>query len=447
VSVRLRSLLFGLAIGVALADSSVVTLALPDILRGFDVSITTVAWVLTSYNLVLAIGAVPAALVARRWPRTFCASGLILFAGASLVCGLAPTFSVLLLGRCLQALGGAAVVAASLDLLAAVRDSEERAAHVWAGAGVIGAAVGPAAGGVLTQLLGWESIFLVQAPLVLATTAALRRLEPVRATTAPVRMRPHARANLALLFGSGALSAALFLLVILLVNGWNLRPASAGAVVTVLPVAAVAVAATIGRIGSRVARASCGLLLVAGGLAALGVLPHADWRWTVAPQVLVGAGLGLTVSALTQHALAGRAPQAVHGGWTIASRHAGVVLGLLALTPLFTAQLDSNERDAKRAGAAIVLDSRLPPLDKLNVAQDVLREIDRADGRLPDVQRAFADRVRGPNGAEYRRVARGLQDQLERAVTSAFGWPFLLAAGLALAGLAVVSSRWEDVSL
>jgi len=58
----------GLGIGLALADSSVVTLALPDILARFDLEITTVAWVLISYNLVLALGAVPAAYVARRNP-------------------------------------------------------------------------------------------------------------------------------------------------------------------------------------------------------------------------------------------------------------------------------------------------------------------------------------------------------------------------------------------
>ena len=72
----------------ALADSSVVTLALPDVLRRFDVSITTVAWVLTAYNIVLAAAAVPAAHLARRRPAVVCAAGLIVFSGASLACGL-----------------------------------------------------------------------------------------------------------------------------------------------------------------------------------------------------------------------------------------------------------------------------------------------------------------------------------------------------------------------
>ena len=76
MSTRTRKALVGLGIGLALADSSVVTLALPDILRQFDVEIPTVAWVLTSYNLWLALAAVPAAYVARRRPVPVFAGGL-----------------------------------------------------------------------------------------------------------------------------------------------------------------------------------------------------------------------------------------------------------------------------------------------------------------------------------------------------------------------------------
>src|SRR6478735_1587457 len=56
----------GLAVGLVLADSSVVILALPDILDQFNVSIDSVAWVLTLFNLVMAIAAVPAAMLSRR---------------------------------------------------------------------------------------------------------------------------------------------------------------------------------------------------------------------------------------------------------------------------------------------------------------------------------------------------------------------------------------------
>lgn len=443
---RGRTVLLGLAIAITLADSSVVTLALPDILQRYDVSITTVAWVLTAYNLVLAIAAVPAAHLARRRPVRVCGGGLVVFAAASLACALAPAFPVLLAGRGVQALGGAAVVSAALALLIETCGSETRAAHIWATAGILGAALGPAVGGVLTQFAGWEAIFLVQTPLMLAALAALWRLRAPAPTTAEAG-RPHVAANLALLFGSAALSAALFLLVILLVNGWNLTPATAGFVVTLMPVAAVATSRFAPKIGSAAVRAVSGLILVAGGLAALGLLPHAGWQWTLPPQVLVGAGLGLTVAALTEQALRGRSPQAVHGGWTIASRHAGIVLGLLLLTPLFSAQLTKNETEAKRAGTAILLDSSIPPREKIGVAQDVLRAIDHSGGRLPDVRVPLEQKFGGLHGPEYRRVAARLQDQLERAVTSAFGPPFLLAAALALIGVAIVAVGRRNATL
>ncbi len=136
--------------------------------------------------------------------------------------------------------------------------------------------------------------------------------------------------------------------------------------------------------------------------------------------------------------MAGRSEQVVHGGWTIAARHAGVVLGLLLLAPVLTNALETNREKAVRAGAAEVLDSRIPPLDKLRLAQDVLDEVERAqeDGKLPNVATVFEDR---PDDDDYRSLLAGLQDQLDRAVTDAFSGPFLLAAALALAALVPVA--------
>jgi predicted MFS family arabinose efflux permease len=95
-----------LAVAVVLADSSVVILALPAILNEFHVEIPTVAWVLTSFNLVLAICAVPVAYLARRRPRLVLIAGAIIFAMASAVCGLADGFTELMVARCVQAVAG-----------------------------------------------------------------------------------------------------------------------------------------------------------------------------------------------------------------------------------------------------------------------------------------------------------------------------------------------------
>ncbi len=430
-----RTALLALGVGLALADSSIVTLALPKVLGEFDVAITSVAWVLTSFNLVLAVVAVPAAYVSRRRPREAFVAGVLVFAAASLACGLAPSFDVLVGARCVQAVGVALLVTSALDLLSQVGGGDVRALRTWVAAGVLGAAVGPAAGGILTQLLGWESIFLAQVPLALVLLLAARGVTG-RPVSAPAG-RPSIAANAALLLVAGGLVAALFLVVLLLVEGWGMSPAAAGIVVTVMPLTAIAVGRLRPRSLGVVQGVACGVILVAGGLAALALMPRAGWGWTIPPQILVGAGLGLTVAGLTELALHGRADQVVHGGWTLAARHAGVVLGLLLLAPVLTSALDENRHEAIRAGAAVVLDSEIPPLDKLGVAQDVLAEVDRADeaGELPDVERAFADR---PDDAEWRTLADGLQDQLDRAVTSAFSGPFLLAAALTLCALVPV---------
>ena len=430
------SALLGLAVALALADSSIVTLALPEVLREFEVGVTTVAWVLTSFNLVLALVALPAALVARRRPRASFLAGIVLFAVASLVCGLAPEFGVLVGARCAQAVGAALLVSSALVLLIETTASETRATHLWVTAGILGAALGPAAGGVLTELMGWEWIFLAQLPLAVAPLAALRGLEG-RAQPARVG-RPHLTANLALLLLSGGLVGALFLLVLLLVEGWGMSPAAAGVVVTVTPLAAILSWRFVPRRVGAGERIASGVVLVAGGLAGLALLPRAGWAWTVPPQVLVGAGLGVSLAALTERALAGSRDRTVHAGWTLASRHAGVVLGLLLLAPLLTDALERNRDEAVRAGTAVVLDSRISALDKLGVAQEVLAEVDDAEqrGELPRVEAVFEDL---PDDEEYVELASDLQDQLDRAVTDAFSNPFLLAAALALAALVPVA--------
>jgi MFS family permease len=417
---------------------------LPEILARFHVAIATLAWVLTAFNLALALAALPAAFLARRRAGLVFGVGTVVFAAASLVCAFVPSFGVLVAGRALQGVAGAAVVCAALQLLSQVTGADASAARVWIFAGIAGAALGPAAGGILTQLLGWESIFIVQAPAVLVGLLVLRRVRWTVSVPESVE-RPNLGANAALLLVSGALVAALFLLVILLINGWRLDPLPAGIVVTVMPAAAIAAI----RMGSRIAllwvRAASGVILIAGGLAALGWLPRAGWGWTVAPQLAIGTGLGLAVSALSERALAGRSAQAVHGGWTIAARHAGVVLGLVVLTPLFTTDLHRSEDNALAAGTAAVLDSRIAPLQKIGVARNVLVAVNdaKAEARIPDIHQV----VDNNDDPAYGDLATALQDQLDRAVTNSCSRAFLAAALLALAALVPILFVRREVGL
>jgi MFS family permease len=431
--------LLALTVALVLADSAVVTLALPDILRHLQASVGQVAWVLIAFNLVLGLGAVPAAMAfVRAQPRPFGAVGIAVFAGASAWCAWTGSIEGLVAARCVQAIGGALALVGCLELLIAER-GERRGVAAWVTAGVVGTATGPVTGGLLTEAFSWQAIFVVQVPVaVLAVPAALA----VRAPPAPAtdRHRPAIRPNLTLALLSAALTAALFLLVLLLVEGWRRSPATAAMTVSVVPLAALAA-----RPLARLLRAppgvevSAGCFLIAGGLAGLAIPPSADLAWTIAPQALVGLGLGLTVDRLTSQAMEMRLPRVRHAGWTIGARHIGVVFGLALLTPVFTADLQDAQVPAQEAIASLVLDAPLRPDDKIAVAQALGEELTDQRGRVPDLHDAFA----GLDFAPEERVAaaqleRDLDAQLRRAATRAFRDSFLIGAGLALLALLTV---------
>jgi MFS family permease len=419
-------------VGLVLADSSVVILALPDILQEFNVSIDDVTWVLTLFNLVLAVAAVPAAYLARRHaPHLVCLAGIAVFAVASLMCGLAGSFSVLLAARAVQAVGGAAAVCAALELLPRQVGSERRAAAIWAAAGAFGAAAGPAAGGALTESINWQAIFLAQVPIALVALALVPRHAEVPEQTPAGR--PHLAANIALGLLSAALTAALFLIVLLLINGWGYTPLGAAAIVSVMPLSSVvAYRLTPKDLPGRV-RAACGAILVCGGLGALALIPDAAWGWLLPPQILIGTGLALAIGAITEDALAGRSPLAIHGGWTIAARHSGVCVGLLILTPIFTGDLAEQQQAAEVAGARIVLDSKLSLSEKIALGTRLQEAIGGGPvTRPPDLSGAFKG---SGNPGELARIRTAVSDIVQRAVTSAFSRSFVVAALLALAAL------------
>ncbi|MFW6775210.1 MFS transporter [Nocardioides sp. CPCC 205120] len=441
---RLVGLLLTVTVGLVLADSAIVTLALPEMLEQLDASVTEVAWVLISYNLVLGVLAVPAALRPLRVrPRILAAAGIAVFAGASAWCAAAPTIEMLIAARCLQAVGGAFALVGALELLVA-RSGERRGVAAWVTAGVVGTAAGPVAGGLLTEAISWQAIFIAQVPFAaLAVPAALavrtRREGHPAAPEPPVAHRPVIGHNVTLALLSAALTAALFLLVLLLVEGWRHSPATAALTVSVIPVAALA-AQPLARLLRTTPdlELAAGCVLVAGGLVGLALPPSADLWWTVAPQALVGLGLGLSVDQLTHLAMKDRLPRARHAAWTISARHLGVVLGLAVLTPVFTADLLDAEEPATEAIAALVLDAPLRPDDKIAVARALGSHLTDQRGQVPELDGAFAELdVRAEDEAVVADLERGLDDQLDRSVSRAFRDSYLLGAGLA--GLALLS--------
>lgn len=435
------------AVALVLADSAIVTLALPEILRELDATVGQVAWVLIGYNLVLGLAVVPLARVVRRGaPRIPAAVGIAVFALASAWCAAPSSIEVLVLARGLQALGGALALLGCLELLVADR-GEQRGLAWWIGAGVAGTAAGPAVGGLLTEAISWQAIFLVQVPFAaLAVPAALSLRGDL--DQASDRHRPAIRANLTLALLSAALTAALFLLVLLLVEGWRHSPATAAVTVSVVPVAAL-VAAPLTRLLPTVpaVEAASGALLMAGGLAGLALLPSADLAWTVAPQALVGLGLGLTLDRLTVQALDLRLPRVRHAAWSLGARHLGVVLGLVVLTPIFTADLREAEAPAQRAITALIIDAPLPPEDRIAIARALGDELRGERGQVPDLDPAFASVEVAPEAQDAEDALQSrLEEQLERAATHAFRDSFLAGAGLAGLGalcalLALVPAR------
>ena len=254
--------------------------------------------------------------------------------------------------------------------------------------------------------------------------------------------RPHVTANIALGLISAALAAALFLVVLLLIEGWRLTPIAAAAAVTVLPISALLAAPLTGLVDSVRGRAAAGVILIAGGLVGLALLPHASVLLTLPPQALVGVGLALALSALTEAALEGRSSQAIHGGWTIASRHAGVVIGLLVLTPVFTADLVTEREQAEQAGTAALLDSPLPPATKFDFAQRIAERVAEEGDKVPTVGPAFdplpSDPVERQQATDLRTE---IEDEIDAAATHAFSASFLIAAAFGAAALIPISIR------
>src|SRR4029079_18726191 len=166
--------------GMAALDATVVGIALPAIGRDFHVGIASLQWVVNAYTLTLAglllLGGTLGDSYGRR--KVF-VIGVVWFALASLLCGLAPNAGVLVAARALQGVGGALLTPGSLALIQASfhPDDRGRAVGLWSGFGGIGAAAGPFFGGWLVDGPGWRWVFLLNVPLALiCVPVALRHV-------------------------------------------------------------------------------------------------------------------------------------------------------------------------------------------------------------------------------------------------------------------------------
>ncbi len=173
--------------GMAMLDGTVVNVALKTIGRDLDASLAELQWITNGYLLLLAslilLGGALGDRIGRR--RVF-VIGVVWFAAASVLCGVAPSPRLLIAARVLQGIGGALLTPGSLAIIEAVFRPADRGRAIgsWSGLGSIAAAIGPFVGGGLVQYADWRWIFLINAPIAVVTVLAAYKYVPeTRATS------------------------------------------------------------------------------------------------------------------------------------------------------------------------------------------------------------------------------------------------------------------------
>ncbi|WP_322060824.1 MFS transporter [Paraburkholderia sp. J63] len=158
-------------------DVTIVNIALARIAADLHANVARLQWIVDAYTLAFAVLMLSGGVLGDRYgARRMYVAGLVVFALASLACGLAANPALLIAARALQGAGAAAMLPNSLALLNEAcrheRTLRARAVGFWTAAGAISIAAGPIAGGLLIAAFGWRSIFLVNLPLCAAGLAA-----------------------------------------------------------------------------------------------------------------------------------------------------------------------------------------------------------------------------------------------------------------------------------
>ena len=170
--------------GLAMLDATVVNIALPTIGRDFDTGLSSLQWVVNAYTLTLAgFLLLGGALGDRYGRRKVFLIGVVWFAGASLLCAIAPNAEALIFARALQGIGAALLTPGSLAILEASFAPDDRAAAIgaWSGLGGVMTAVGPFLGGWLVQSASWRWIFVINLPFaVVVLWVGLRHVPETR---------------------------------------------------------------------------------------------------------------------------------------------------------------------------------------------------------------------------------------------------------------------------
>ncbi|GHH87017.1 MFS transporter [Streptomyces sulfonofaciens] len=187
-------------------DNTVLNVALPALQRELHASVAGLQWTIDAYTLVLAsllmLSGSTADRIGRR--RVFQA-GLVIFTVGSLLCSLAPSLSLLVVFRMVQAIGGSMLNPVAMSIITnTFTDPRERARAigVWGGVVGISMAAGPLVGGLLVDSVGWRSIFWINLPVGLAALLLTMRFVPESRAPKPRRTDPVGQVLVVVLLGS-----------------------------------------------------------------------------------------------------------------------------------------------------------------------------------------------------------------------------------------------------
>ncbi|NVZ53347.1 MFS transporter [Pseudomonas sp. B6002] len=280
-----RGALVSLSLSMLLAalGTSIANVGLPALAHVFDASFHAVQWVVLAYLLAITAVIVSAGSLGDRvGRRRLLLAGLLLFAVACGLCGLAPSLPWLVAARVLQGLGAAVMMAMTLAMVGDTV-TKERTGRVMGLLGTmsaVGTAMGPSVGGMLLSLWGWQALFLVGVPLgLLAAVLACRylpldrqpRLQPTGERFWSPLKNPALRVGLVI----SALVAAVIMTTFVvgpfyLSRGLGLDPAWMGLAMAVGPCVAALTGVPAGRLVDRLG--SQRMTLAGLGVMALGAL-------------------------------------------------------------------------------------------------------------------------------------------------------------------------------
>jgi EmrB/QacA subfamily drug resistance transporter len=159
------------AVFMCILDALVVTTALPALRTSLHSGLSGLEWTVNAYNLAFACLLLTGAALGDRFGRRrIMCTGLAVFAAASATAAMSPTIGVLIGARAMQGAGAALIMPLTLTLVSGAFPAHKRgwAIGIWAAAGGLSGAIGPFAGGVIVQSIGWHWIFWMNVPVGLA---------------------------------------------------------------------------------------------------------------------------------------------------------------------------------------------------------------------------------------------------------------------------------------